>query len=72
MVIEKSVVENESECEADNSTHIPCPGIGEANNSRIPTYLHRTGISGGGARSVKVIAGELYNKLFRVLGKKGS
>jgi hypothetical protein len=36
-----------------NGTHkhetIPCPGITEANDPRVPTYLHRTGIFGGGA-----------------------
>ena len=77
MVIEKKsvpkVLESGDESEADkthNQNKNPCPGIMEANDSRIPTYLRRTSVSGGGARSVKVIAGELYDKLFSVLGKK--
>lgn len=77
IVVEKKsapkVVESGDESEADkthNQETVPCPGIVEANDSRIPTYLRRTGVSGGGARSVKVIAEEIYNKLFNVLGKK--
>ena len=68
---EKKSVEN-----VDKRTHsgdhqsIPCPGISEANDPRVPSYLRRTSALGGGARSVKVIAGEIYNKLFTVLEKK--
>lgn len=76
IIIEKKSVStgleggDESKADTHNQETVPCPGIVEANNPRIPTYLHRTGVSGGGARSVKVIAGEIYNKLFSVLGKK--
>lgn len=54
----------------DNPPMYPCPGLTEVNHERVPVYLQRTGVMGGGARSVKVIAGELYQKLFSVLGKK--
>ena len=49
----------------------PCPGITEIDDPRLPIYLRRTGVLGGGARSVKVIAGEIYNKLHSKLGRKG-
>lgn len=76
MVIEKKRVSTALESDESNAdeTHnketVPCPGIVEANNPRIPTYLRRTSVSGGGSRSVKIIAEEIYDKLFSVLGMK--
>jgi hypothetical protein len=48
----------------------PCPGITRENDARVATYLKRTGVLGGGARSVKVIASEMFQKLFSKLGRK--
>jgi hypothetical protein len=48
----------------------PCPGITKEDDARVEGYLKRTGVLGGGARSVKAIAMEKFNKLFSKLGKK--
>ena len=48
----------------------PCPGITEEDNAHVSTYLQRTGVLGGGARSIKVIAEEMFHKLFSKLGKR--
>ena len=68
-LIEKKPIESTDGTHCDDHQSIPCPGITEANDPRVPTYLRRTSALGGGARSVKVIAGEVYNKLFSILGK---
>ncbi|OSC96522.1 hypothetical protein PYCCODRAFT_1379012 [Trametes coccinea BRFM310] len=39
---------------------IPCPGIRDSSDSRLSTYLHRTGAHGGDAPSVTAIAPELF------------
>jgi hypothetical protein len=49
----------------------PCPGITTEDDKRVEAYLGRTGVLGGGARSVKVIAEEMFRKLFSKLGKRG-
>lgn len=46
---------------------LPCPGLTEADEKRIPVYLGRTGASGGGARSITKIAKEHFASLFRQL-----
>ncbi|KAG6905164.1 hypothetical protein DXG01_004460, partial [Tephrocybe rancida] len=48
----------------------PCPGITEADDQRVPQYLRRTPVAGGGARSVKLIAGEMFKQLFSCLTPK--
>jgi hypothetical protein len=49
---------------------IPCPGITEHDDHRVTTYLERTGATGGGARSITVLAKERFNKLFSRLSRK--
>ncbi|KAL0563690.1 hypothetical protein V5O48_018374, partial [Marasmius crinis-equi] len=46
---------------------LPCPGLGEAEEHRIPDYLRRTGASGGGARSIHAISKQLFKKKYRNL-----
>ncbi|KAF7970334.1 hypothetical protein HWV62_24362 [Athelia sp. TMB] len=46
-----------------------CPGLSSEEDPRIATYLKRTAASGGGARSVSVIAKALFQKMFRKLGR---
>lgn len=41
-----------------------CPGITEADDSRVTKYLKRTGVLGGGGRSLAVISMERFKKLF--------
>jgi hypothetical protein len=48
----------------------PCPGITEEDNGNVPKYLRRTGVLGGGARSITIIALERFGKMFSKLGKK--
>jgi hypothetical protein len=48
-------------------TQVPCPGITEADDARITKYLKRTGILGGGGRSLTVISKEKFKKLFTKL-----
>lgn len=38
----------------------PCPGITTEDDERVEVYLGRTGVLGGGTRSVKVIAEEMF------------
>ncbi|KAJ7847919.1 hypothetical protein B0H14DRAFT_2270593, partial [Mycena olivaceomarginata] len=45
----------------------PCPGITAGICPRLPAYLRRAGASGGGARSITVIARELFGRLFKRL-----
>ncbi|KAJ6618077.1 hypothetical protein B0H10DRAFT_2379381 [Mycena sp. CBHHK59/15] len=49
---------------------VPCPGLTAATCPRLPVYLKRTGASGGGARSLTVIAKELFGRLARFSGLK--
>ena len=48
----------------------PCPGLSVAQDERIPIYLKRTSVSGGGARSISIIAVELFSKPFRKLSSQ--
>ncbi|KAJ6573789.1 hypothetical protein DFH09DRAFT_915806 [Mycena vulgaris] len=43
---------------------VPCPGITTSTCPRLAVYLKRPGGGGGGARSVSVIAKQLFGKLF--------
>ena len=49
---------------------VPCPGITVSDDPRVLQYLKRTGASGGGGRSLAVIAKQVYKKLFSQLSKK--
>ena len=49
---------------------VPCWGLSEVDNELIPVYLRRSTATGGGARSVTVIALEQFRKKFRRLSKK--
>jgi hypothetical protein len=49
---------------------LPCPGLAEADDERIPIYLRRSCAAGGGAQSLATIAGSKYDKLFSKLGEK--
>ncbi|KAF8687978.1 hypothetical protein AX14_003566 [Amanita brunnescens Koide BX004] len=46
---------------------LPCPGLSAAQDEKIPIYLRRTSVLGGGARSVTVIAQALFSKPFSKL-----
>jgi hypothetical protein len=46
---------------------VPCPGITEADDARVTKYLKRTGVLGGGGRSLAVISKERFKKLFSKL-----
>ncbi|KAJ3965299.1 hypothetical protein EV361DRAFT_955152 [Lentinula raphanica] len=46
----------------------PCPGLTDADNQRISTYLGRSAAPGGGSRPLSVISKELFGKSFRSLG----
>jgi len=70
LIKKKPPTELESNDKMGKHKTIPCPGITEVNNPSVPTYLRRTAVSGGGARSVKMIAGEIHKKHFSVLGTK--
>ncbi|KAF7972553.1 hypothetical protein HWV62_17764 [Athelia sp. TMB] len=48
----------------------PCPGLQHTDDSRITTYLERSGASGGGARSVTAISKERFKKMFRKLSSR--
>jgi hypothetical protein len=48
----------------------PCPGITERDDHRVPIYLERTGATGGGARSITIIAKERFGKIFSLLSKR--
>ncbi|KAF8167513.1 hypothetical protein B0H34DRAFT_854442 [Crassisporium funariophilum] len=58
--------EGESEPELDE---VPCPGITVLDDPRVLQYLKRTGASGGGGRSLPVIAKGLFRKLFSELSR---
>lgn len=45
----------------------PCPGVTDADTENLSNYLRRTGATGGGSRSVTVIAQERFNRPFRRL-----
>lgn len=49
------------------TTTVPCPGITQEDHERLPVYLQRTGVLGGGARSVAVISKGLFQRLFSKL-----
>ena len=42
----------------------PCEGITERSDARVPKLIRRTGADGGGARSVTIIALELFKKMY--------
>ncbi|KAL0949786.1 hypothetical protein HGRIS_009824 [Hohenbuehelia grisea] len=46
---------------------VPCPGLTELDNSRIPVYLRRSGAKGGGARSLWALSMERFGKAFSEL-----
>lgn len=46
---------------------IPCPGITEADTSKVRNYLKRTAALGGGGKSLPDIAKKLFNKCFSKL-----
>ncbi|KIJ59917.1 hypothetical protein HYDPIDRAFT_170487 [Hydnomerulius pinastri MD-312] len=46
---------------------LPCPGLREVDEPLIRQYLTRTGVSGGGSRSVAKIAETLFKKTFSKL-----
>ena len=53
------------------SISLPCPGLSQADKLLISKYLRRTPVGGGGgARSVTIIARELFKKTFGLLMKK--
>ncbi|GLB37775.1 hypothetical protein LshimejAT787_0408260 [Lyophyllum shimeji] len=67
-----STGEEDEEVEVlEKMERVPCPGITEADDHRVPIYLRRTGVPGGGARSLKVIALELFGEVFSALGTEG-
>lgn len=45
----------------------PCPGLTSRNADRLPIYLRRTAVSGGGSRSITIIANERFNMAFSCL-----
>jgi len=61
--------ELESESELDKA---PCPGITVSDTPLVLQYLKRTGASGGGGRSLPVIAKQLFKKFFSQLSKKAN
>ncbi|KAG6916064.1 hypothetical protein DXG01_008589 [Tephrocybe rancida] len=48
----------------------PCPGITINDDPRVPRYLGRTAVPGGGSQSVKAIAGKMFKSLFSSLRPK--
>ena len=50
---------------------VPCGGITVAHDARLPDYLFRTPASNGGARSISVIAMEVFHKEYSKLKKAG-
>ena len=75
----KVTVENKIDDESDDSSQggsepelkkVPCPGITVSDDPWVLQYLKRTGASGGGGRSLAVIAKQVYKKLFSQLSKK--
>ncbi len=65
-----SVDSGSSESETEIPT-VPCPGLTVVENPRIGQYLRRTGVQGGGGRSLPKIAKEMFKRLFSNLsGKK--
>ncbi|KAF8161505.1 hypothetical protein B0H34DRAFT_767050, partial [Crassisporium funariophilum] len=49
---------------------VPCPGVTVSDDPRVLQYLKRTGASGGGGRSLPVIAKQLFKRLFSQLSKE--
>ena len=47
-----------------NSHKFRCPGLSEADNTRISDYLERAGASGGGGHSIHTITKGKYNKAY--------
>jgi hypothetical protein len=56
--------------EKTDEERVPCQGLSEVDNELIPVYLRRSTATGGGARSVTMIALERFRKKFRRLSKK--
>jgi len=61
--------ESESEPKLEN---VPCLEITVSDNPRVLQYLKCTGTSGGGGRSLPIIATQLFKKLFSQLSKKSN
>ncbi|KAK7448058.1 hypothetical protein VKT23_013815 [Stygiomarasmius scandens] len=49
---------------------LPCPGLNENDEPRIPAYLKRSAVSGGGSRSLTAIAKEQFEDSYRRLTEK--
>jgi len=64
--------EDDDELEEDKCPKVPCPGLTEVNDPRIQQYLKRTGATGGGGRSLAIIAKEKFKKMFSKLQKETS
>ncbi|KAH6903462.1 hypothetical protein BKA70DRAFT_1110856 [Coprinopsis sp. MPI-PUGE-AT-0042] len=50
--------------------NIPCPGLTERVDKRVPIYLERTGANGGGGIDVRRIVQTFFKKAFSKLSKK--
>ena len=67
----KKVSSNNSESESEPDLEkVPCPEIIVSDNPRVLQYLKHTGASGGGGRSLPVIAKQLFKRLFSQLSKE--
>ena len=60
-------VEKKNTVKIEPPSQVPCPGITEADDARITKYLKRTGVLGGGGRSLTVISNEKFGKTFTEL-----
>ncbi|KAK7434749.1 hypothetical protein VKT23_020027 [Stygiomarasmius scandens] len=49
---------------------LPCPGLNENDEPRIPAYLKRSSVSGGGSHSLTAIAKEQFEDSYRRLTEK--
>ena len=60
-------VEKKKTVKIEPPSQVPCPGITEADDARIAKYLKRTGVLGGGGRSLTVISKEKFGRSFTKL-----
>ncbi|KAH6870856.1 hypothetical protein BKA70DRAFT_1578587 [Coprinopsis sp. MPI-PUGE-AT-0042] len=49
---------------------VPCPGLTERVDKRVPIYLERTGANGGGGIDIRRIVKSVFKKAFSKLSKK--
>ncbi|KAF8797488.1 hypothetical protein BYT27DRAFT_7237241 [Phlegmacium glaucopus] len=70
--IEMDLSGDETPAPKKSNAKVTCPGLTEVDNPQIVQYLQRTGVLGGGARSLSAIAKEIYNKLFSKLTKEAT